>query len=102
MKIKTLIAFTVTPLVFLTVKSQDALASTSTAMAPWDSGLMSFILSIQNDVKLLAGFGIIIAGGFAIFGGHGELFRRMAGIIAAICVVTFGSTYIPGLWGVAF
>ena len=80
----------------------SAFASTGTAMAPWDSGLMSFIMSIQNDVKLLAGFGIIIAGGFAIFGGHGELFRRMAGIIAAICVVTFGSTYIPGLWGVAF
>ena len=79
-----------------------AFATTSTAVAPWDSGLMSFIGSIQNDVKLLSGFGIIIAGGFAIFGGHGELMKRMGGIIAAICVVTFGATYIPGLWGVAF
>lgn len=86
----------------LVATAAPAFASTATATAPWDSGLMNFIGSIQNDVKLLSGFGIIIAGGFAIFGGHGELFKRMGGIIAAICVVTFGATYIPGLWGVAF
>ena len=86
----------------LALPAAPVFASTGGAMAPWDSGLMNFINSIQNDVKLLSGFGIIVAGGFAIFGGHGELFRRMAGIIAAICVVTFGSTYIPGLWGAAF
>nr|EES53905.1 MAG: hypothetical protein UBAL3_44810042 [Leptospirillum ferrodiazotrophum] len=86
---------------FFAATVAPAFASTATASAPWDSGLMNFIGSIQNDVKLLSGFGIIIAGGFAIFGGHGELFKRMGGIIAAICVVTFGATYIPGLWGVA-
>ncbi len=86
----------------LLLATGPAFANTSTAIAPWDSGLMSFIGSIQNDVKLLSGFGIIIAGGFAIFGGHGELMKRLGGIIAAICVVTFGATYIPGLWGVSF
>ncbi|EQD25311.1 MAG: hypothetical protein D084_Lepto4C00187G0003 [Leptospirillum sp. Group IV 'UBA BS'] len=81
----------------------SAFASTGTAMAPWDSGLISFIASIQNDTKLLAGLGIIIGGGMAVIKGeHGGLMRTVGGVIAGLCAVTFGATYIPGLWGVAF
>lgn len=80
----------------------SAFASTGVAVAPWDSGLMSFISAIQNDAKILAGLGIIIGGGMAAFGGHSVLMKTLGGVIAGLCAVTFGATYIPGLWGVAF
>lgn len=86
---------------FLAV-AKNAWAATGSAMAPWDSGLIMFIGSIQNDAKILAGLGVIVAGAMAIFGGHGVLFRMIMGVIAGLCAVTFGSTYIPGLWGVSF
>ncbi len=80
----------------------SAFASTGSAMAPWDSGLMTFISAIQNDAKILAGLGIIIGGGMAAFSGHSVLMKTIGGVIAGLCAVTFGATYIPGLWGVAF